>query len=330
MTFISDITITCFAASYAITWMLEVTRLAFQARIRNIVMLALAALGLLAHTLFLIVHAKAELAGGMKMPLSNWHDFCLLAAWVLAGAYLGLTLRRPQHNVGLFLLPLVLVLIGVAWLLRDATPFAPPDAVNYWRWIHGMALLLGTAAVTLGFAMGVMHLIQSYRLKHKMPPNPRFKLPSLEWLQRFNREALFISAGLLAIGLLAGVVMNLGDHRGALAWTDPVVLSSGVLFVWLVTVLIFEALYKPAREGRKVAYLTVASFVFLGMVLYFVLFYEHAGSKRPAAAVKRGASSPHTDVLVAKSNAVMSRHSPTSCCLCAFSGPNDEAASHRV
>jgi hypothetical protein len=50
-------------------------------------------------------------------------------------------------------------------------------------------------------------------------------------------------------------------------------------------VLIFEACYKPAREGRKVAYLTVASFVFLGLVLYFVLFFEHA---RNTVASSRG------------------------------------------
>ena len=52
-------------------------------------------------------------------------------------------------------------------------------------------------------------------------------------------------------------------------------LSSGVLFLWLLAVVTFEWVYKPARAGRKVAYLTVASFVFLGLVLYFVLFFAH-------------------------------------------------------
>jgi hypothetical protein len=276
---ISGITITCFAASYAVCWLLEVSRLAFQASVRNLVMRAFAAAGFLAHTLFLYVHAQAELAGGMRIPLSNWHDFCLLAAWVLAGAYLGLSFRRPQFSVGIFLLPLVLALIGVGRSLSGATPFTPGEATSYWRWIHGVALLLGTAGVTLGFATGVMHLIQSYRLKNKLPPHPRFRLPSLEWLQRFNRESLFLSAGLLAIGLIAGVILNFDhrlEHASGVPWTHPVVVSSGVLFLWLCAVLVFEACYKPAREGRKVAYLTVGSFVFLGLVLYFVLFFEHA------------------------------------------------------
>ena len=36
-------------------------------------------------------------------------------------------------------------------------------------------------------------------------------------------------------------------------------------------VLVFESVYKPARQGRKVAYLTLASFVFLALVLGIVL-----------------------------------------------------------
>jgi CDP-diglyceride synthetase len=129
--------------------------------------------------------------------------------------------------------------------------------------------------------MGVMYLVQSYRLKHKLPPRPGFKLPSLEWLQRFNRESLLISTCLLFAGLVSGLVINLNQHGDrAVPWTDPVVVSSGVLFLWLTALTLFEYFYKPARQGRKVAYLTLASFLFLGLALGFVLFGEHARSKR--------------------------------------------------
>jgi ABC-type uncharacterized transport system permease subunit len=148
-----------------------------------------------------------------------------------------------------------------------------------WRLIHGFALMTGTTAVTLGFATGLMYLTQAYRLQHKLPPRPGFQLPTLEWLQRFNRESLFVSTLLLAVGLISGVLMNSMGSAGsgpAVSWTDPVVLSSGVLFAWLVAVTVFESFYKPARQGKKVAYLTLASFVFLGLVLFFVLSGKHA------------------------------------------------------
>ena len=45
-----------------------------------------------------------------------------------------------------------------------------------------------------------------------------------------------------------------------------------VLLVWLVVMTAFTLLYKPATMGRKVAYLTVASFVMLALTLSLVLF----------------------------------------------------------
>ena len=41
--------------------------------------------------------------------------------------------------------------------------------------------------------------------------------------------------------------------------------------LWLLAATTFEWLYKPAQQGRKVAYLTVASFVFLAVVMALVL-----------------------------------------------------------
>ena len=86
MNWISGITITCFAASYAISLALEVSRLFFRASIRMAAVFGFAAAGLLAHSLYLIAQAQSEIAGRV-IPWSSWYDFCLLAALVLAAAY---------------------------------------------------------------------------------------------------------------------------------------------------------------------------------------------------------------------------------------------------
>ena len=278
-----NITITCFAASYAICLAMEASRLLFQARSRHLLIVLMTIAGIFAHAIYLVAALRDQLAVGTVAPLSNWHDFCLLAALVLAGAYLGLTLRRPQNNVGLFVLPPVLGLIGLAVLFDTSASFPRDDALIVWRMIHGLTLLIGTVVVTLGFTTGLMYLLQSYRLKHKLPPRRGLRLPSLEWLQRFNAESLVASTGLLAIGLISGVVLNLLRRSTAdgVEWTDPVVLSSALLFAWLAALTVFESVYKPARQGRKVAYLTVGSFLFLLLALGLVLAGEHASE--PAA-----------------------------------------------
>jgi len=174
------------------------------------------------------------------------------------------------------LLPLILAVVGVSYLCKDLPPFPSTQARGYWQWIHGISLLIGTVSVVLGFATGVMYLVQSYRLKKKLPPRLGLQLPSLEWLQRFNREALLFSTIAMACGVLSGVVLNTSHSAHPVLWSDPVVITAGLLFLWLVGVMLFESLYRPARQGRKVAYLTMASFVFLSLSLLFVLLGSHA------------------------------------------------------
>ncbi len=288
---IYDITITCFAASYAVCLALEASRLLFQARSRHVMLVGMTSAGLFAHATYLVAELRGQMTAANVAPLSNWHDFCLLAALVLAGAYLGLTVRRPQNNLGLFVLPPVLGLIGLAVLFKSSASFSRGDALIVWRMIHGLTLMLGTVAVTLGFTTGLMYLLQSYRLKHKLLPPRGLRLPSLEWLQRFNAESLVVSTGMLAVGLISGVILNLlrRSTSAGVSWTDPVVLSSGLLFTWLACMTVFESIYKPARQGRKVAYLTMASFLFLLLALGLVLVGEHASTPPP----EDGVSQPH-------------------------------------
>jgi len=258
----SGISIICFAASYAVAWVLELSRLLFRSGIRGAVMLGFAAAGLLAHTLFLGYRAATTDATSF--------DWYLLAAWILAGAYLYLTMYHAKTPFGLLLLPLILALIAVAQTLADRRPVPMDQATLVWGQVHGVFLLAGTVAVIIGFVAGVMYLVQDYRLKRHLPRLPRLQLPSLEFLARINARMIVFSVLMLVAGFLVGIVLNLANHRrGAhvLPWQDPVVWSSSILVVWMVAAALFNALYPPARLGRKVAYLTVASFAFLVIVL---------------------------------------------------------------
>ena len=275
---LSGVSIICFAASYAVTLVLEVTRLFFRSGIRGAIMLGFAGAGLLAHTMFL--HYKA--AGATGSPLSSEQDWCLVAAWVLTATYLYLTYYHAKTAFGLFILPLVLALIGAGTFLADAEPFAREPASKVWGMIHGASILLATVAVLVGFVAGLMYLRQAYRLKHKLLPRRGLRLPSLEWLRRTNSRTLVIALLMLGVGIVSGMILNLinnGSRGGHLPWDDPVALSTGMMFGWLVVCVGIGAFYKPAREGRKVAFLTTFSLVFLVIVLGAFLFADtqHGG-----------------------------------------------------
>ena len=263
---LAGISFTCFSASYLVALVLEVTRLFFRSGVRGALLLLFAGGGLLAHTLYL-GHRAFTQQGAI---LSSELDWYLLAAWCLVVVYLYLTVYHPQTAFGLFVLPLVLGLVGVARFIADPVPFPRTEAAQVWGAIHGVFLLLGTVAVAVGFAVGLMALLQAYRLKHKLPPQRGLRLPSLEWLEQMNIRATKFSALTLGLGFVSGIVLNLIHdrlHVEELPWTDPIIWSSGLLLAWLVAATGFAQFYRPARAGRKVAYLTVASFVFLVLSL---------------------------------------------------------------
>lgn len=283
-----SISLTCFTASYIVALLLEVTRLYFRSGIRGAVMLGFGGAGLLAHTWFLADAAYQSPAG--SVPLSNWYHWYLVAAWVLAAMYLYLTYYHSRSAIGLFVLPLVLGLIAVGYFHRgDPSPSAN-EAAHIWLLIHVVSLLLGTVVVSIGFVAGLMYLLQARQLKQKTPPGQGLRLPSLEWCEKTNASSILISVLFVGLGVVAGWISNADLFRTTgsegIPWSDPVIWSSALLFGWLLVASLFNFLYRPARQGRKVAYLTVASFLFLALVIAILVFDPNAHSTQSSLDAK--------------------------------------------
>jgi hypothetical protein len=273
----TKISLSCFAFSYAIAMILEISRLFFRAPIRFLIIIGITIAGIFAHAVYLWLKFQKDFSGGT--PMASWYDWCLMVSLAIAITYVIIAIKKNENSVGIFFLPLVLLLILIAMLIKNRDAFTPSEATNVWAITHGISLLLGTSAMIIAFVAGVMYLVHAFRLKKKMPPRVGFRLPSLEWLEQCNRQSLFYATGLIAAGLVSGAIMNVlqnSENSAGIPWTNSVIVSSGALLFWLLGVTVFEALYKPARQGQKIAYLTLASFVFLMMVLGFTLMAEHA------------------------------------------------------
>jgi ABC-type uncharacterized transport system permease subunit len=277
----------CFTASYAVALALEIMGLWARPRWRRMATVLAATAGLIAHTWYL-----AKRAGDSPWaPLASQHDWYLAAAWVLALFYLGLVLNYPRAPMGLFLLPITLGLCAAAYF-ASTEPLVSADIPRVWGRLHGIFLMLGTVAVLLGFVAGAMYLAQSYRLKNKLPAGERFRLPSLEWLERMNSRSLSAATILIALGFVTGVLTRLAQRDGGgLPWRDPVVLSLSGMLTWLIAAEAFRMAYPAARRGRKVAYLTLAGFVFLVITLIaFMQKDEVHGTRREALGARREGS----------------------------------------
>ncbi len=263
--FVAGISVVCFAASYAVALACEASRLLFRSGVRGAAMVGFAVAGLLAHSLFLLWRAFNE----PSVPLSSEFDWYLLAAWLLAGGSLWLTLANPKTPVGLFFFPIVLLLIGRAEM-SSREPFPQSPATQAWGMIHGSFNLAASVAVAVGAVAGLMWLIQAGRLSRKTTPVRGFRMPSLEKLAALSSRSGLVAATTGSAGFLSGIVLNaITQQHGLLEtvpWDDPVVLRMGLLVAWLVVAAVVSRLLVRRPEGPRVtAWLSLVSLVVLAV-----------------------------------------------------------------
>jgi len=178
--------------------------------------------------------------------------------------------------MGLFILPVVLLLIGAADVagsatspaLSGATDVAVRDAqqtaLRGWGMLHASFLVFGIAGVIIGFVFSLMYVVQHRRLKHRQPVQIGLSLPSLATLARLNWWSVVISIPLLTLGLLTGVrlVFLTQETAGPVGFGDPLVVGSVV--VWMVMVAFFFWLLRTDNlGGKQIALRTLYAFAFL-------------------------------------------------------------------
>jgi ABC-type uncharacterized transport system permease subunit len=261
------LSVLCFAGTYGLALLAELARFFVHSSIRWYIAIGLMALGWLVQTAFL-----ANLA--LKNPLmlvTTAFESIMVLSWIVALIGLYLMVRSPKPvAVGVFVLPLVLVLVTAGWFApRQSDWLEWGGVIAFWGTVHGIFLLGGAVFTCVAFFAGLMYLVQMRRLKAKRPSRFSLALPSLEQSERINRGAITIAFPLLTFGLLIGIVVSMvpraPGNGGAIAhtlqWTDPKVLSA--LLMWLVFAVLLHARFRPAMRGKSVMLLTMVAFGFL-------------------------------------------------------------------
>lgn len=276
------ISVFCFLASYTTTFLLECLRF-FKPRDwqRWGILLATSA-GFIAQTWYLFQRSAET---NLPPLLGSTHDWFLVLAWITVLFYLFLNLAEQRLSFGLFILPIILVLIGSASYVSTSTNtvLANELAANQrgernWVMLHASFLLFGIAGVIIGFVLALMYLIQHRRLKHKLPARSGLTLPNLERLSRWNWWAVVLSIPLLSLGVLTGVILGMISHSETvpISFSDPVVTITGV--AWSVMIVFFFWLIRTQPSaGKQVAWRTLWAFGFLLLILIGLQLLTNGG-----------------------------------------------------
>ena len=279
MTF--GVTVSCFVLSYIIVVVLEYSRHVFALKARPYLILGWMVVGWLTHTMYLADQMWLDMAA--QGLLASWFQWALLVAWGVSTLYIVLLIRRMDNALGTFILPLLMGSIFLAFLWRDAPPFPRTEAISLWGRIHGISLSVGTMVIIFGLGTGLMYLVQSYRLKHKFKSVRSFRLPSLEYLQWLNRTSIFVSCAMLTIGLLSGIVLNLNKDEH-ITWFSAGIIVPFALCLWSAVAVVMELTSYRTFGGKRTAYLTLANFVFLALVLGLFFLTPHQRTSNVFAA----------------------------------------------
>ena len=193
----------------------------------------------------------------------------LLLAWVLTIFYLYETVHPKRQPWALFVLPLVIVLVGLSFAFKDEsshTQYSWFAGDHFWGMVHGTLVLLACVGITIGFLASLMYLVQSYRLRRKLNPIGGMKLFSLERLETVNRRGINLAFPLLTVGLLLGAMRIRFSTASDTSWSDLKIVST--VGLWVAALLLMYLRYGIHLPGRRLSLLTVVAFALMLVTLF--------------------------------------------------------------
>jgi len=187
--------------------------------------------------------------------------------WLLALSYLYIEFTTGERSMGVFILPL-LVVLQVIPALRPTFEPRNPVLEGAWFGIHVSSLLFAYASFALACVLGVTYVLQFKEIKAKDLGFFYQRLPSLQVLDEMNVRAvkigwLFLTVGLVAGAIWASQISASGDPRvNSMTLADPKIFVA--VLCWAVYSFELYAQKAIGWRGRRAAWLSAVGF---GIVL---------------------------------------------------------------
>ena len=220
-------------------------------------------LGALVHTF--VIGMQTMLVG--HVPLVGTTGAISAFVWVLALAYLYTEMTTDERAMGVFIVPLMVILQLIP-AISNSVAARPPVLESRWFETHVSSLLMAYASFALACVISVTYLLLFKELKGKHLGVFYARLPSLHILDRMNGQAVTIGWMFLTFGLAVGAIWLVQVGPGA---ADPRVQAMSLLDPKIFTVLLCWAVYTfelYARRaigwgGRRAAWLSAIGFAIL-------------------------------------------------------------------
>jgi cytochrome c-type biogenesis protein CcsB len=207
-----------------------------------------------------------------RIPVTNFFEAISALGMGIIFVFLIMELRYRIPALGTFMLPLVLLLMAPAAVTSRQIAVLNPILKSAWLGIHTTLALLGDAAFAFAFIVSVMYLIQERQLKHKNLGAIFHRLPPLDVMDTISYKALSIGWPLFTLGMITGSIWAESAWGAYWSWQPK---ETASLLVWLIYLSLLH-LRTIGWRGRKMAWLSIAGFVFV-LVSFFVVSRINVG-----------------------------------------------------
>jgi ABC-type transport system involved in cytochrome c biogenesis permease subunit len=230
--------------------------------------------GVLAHTF--VIGMQTMEAG--HIPIAGATSAISTFVWLLALSYLYTEMTTDERSMGVFILPLI-VLLQTIPALRPSIEDPAPVLRSPLFAVHVSSLLFAYASFALAAVIGITYVLQFKEIKAKHLGFLYSRLPSLQVLDSMNQRAIVIGWIFLTVGIVVGVVWAAqarayaaGDPRvQAMSLQDPKIFAA--LLSWVVYSFELFAARRIGWGGRRAAYLSAFGFAIVLLNLVPISYF---------------------------------------------------------
>lgn len=198
-------------------------------------------------------------------PARNLYETLLVAAWAVAGTFLGLQFRLRLSVLGVLAAPMVMLLILIATQLSSDPVVNKPIFNSFWLVIHVAAILMGEALLALACGAAILYLLQERAIKQKRRGFFYERLPSLERLDATGYIGIVSGFSLMTFGLVIGMIYARSVWGHFWTWNSKEVWSG---ITWLLYAVLLHGRLTVGWRGRRSAVMAIVGFVII--ILTFI------------------------------------------------------------
>jgi ABC-type transport system involved in cytochrome c biogenesis permease subunit len=196
-----------------------------------------------------------------EYPLLYLREALAFLAWTLIASYAMVLYRYRARPLGIFILPLVSLLVFIAITTRsEPIESLEISSISASRLLplHATLLFFAYAALFVVFVASIMYLVQERELKLKKFSAIFHRLPSLTTVNEIATSSAAIGLTLLTVGIATGMVWS-SSRDGRLWHNDPKEIFAAL--TWLLYLLLILYRSTASWRGRKAAWMGVLGFV---------------------------------------------------------------------